>query len=230
VHDLVLAETLATELGGIVMSAILPLVETRPAPRIAGDLSTLPDYNFGPTSLGWWGVVGFMLIEGMGFVLAFGAYFYLIPFEQQWPPAPTAPPPLIWSTAFVVLILLSEVPNLLAARAARQLDLHGVRFWMTTTCVAALVVLLARAFELAALNVTWMETAYGSIVWALLALHTLHTVTDVYDSLVLDVLVFVKPVDGRKFSDVADNAMYWHFIVASAVVLYLIVYWTPRWL
>ena len=229
-HDLVLAEALATEPAGAAVSAVLPLADARTPQRIDGDLSQLPDYNFGPTSLGWWGVVGFMLIEGMGFVLAFGVYFYLIPLEQQWPPAPTAPPPLPWSTAFVALALVSEIPNLLAARAAKRLDLRGVQVAMTVTSAVALIVLAARAFELAALNVSWMDTAYGSIVWALLSLHTLHTVTDVYDSLVLNVLVFVKPVDGRKFSDVADNAMYWHFIVASAVVLYLIVYWTPRWL
>ena len=30
-------------------------------------------------------------------------------------------------------------------------------------------------------------------------------------------------------SDVADNELYWHFIVLSWVVLYAIVYWVPRW-
>ena len=76
----------------------------------------------------------------------------------------------------------------------------------------------------------WDTNAYGSIVWALLVLHTFHTLTDVYDSCVLAVLVHSMKVDGRKFSDVADNALYWHFIVWSWAVVYLVVYWTPRWL
>ena len=50
------------------------------AASVVGDLSNLPDHNFGPTSLGWWGVIGYMLIEGMGFVLAIGAYYYLLPY------------------------------------------------------------------------------------------------------------------------------------------------------
>ena len=56
----------------------------RRATTVVGDVATLPDYNFGPTSLGWWGVIGFMLIEGMGFVLAIGAYYFLVPFERSW--------------------------------------------------------------------------------------------------------------------------------------------------
>jgi heme/copper-type cytochrome/quinol oxidase subunit 3 len=93
------------------------------------------------------------------------------------------------------------------------------------------VVLLAiRAMEFTALNVSWDKNAYGSIVWAILALHTLHMATDTFDSGVLAALAFVKKFDGRRFSDVADNALYWHFIVWSWVVLYVVVYWTPRWL
>jgi hypothetical protein len=57
------------------------------------DLSELPDYVFGSNGIGFWGGIAFMLIEGMGFVLAIGAYFYLIPYEKQWPPS-GAPPPL----------------------------------------------------------------------------------------------------------------------------------------
>jgi cytochrome c oxidase subunit 3 len=78
--------------------------------------------------------------------------------------------------------------------------------------------------------VRWDDNAYGSIVWALVLLHTFHTVTDVYDTAVLLALAKVHGLDGRKFSDVADNAFYWHFIVGSWAVLYAVIYWTPRWL
>src|SRR5512141_531876 len=69
------------------------------AETVVGDVSGLPDHNFGPASLGWWGVIGFMLIEGMGFVLAIGVYFYLLPYERTWPPN-QPPPSLLWGTAF----------------------------------------------------------------------------------------------------------------------------------
>lgn len=193
------------------------------------DVAGLKDYGFGASTLGWWGVVGFMLIEGMGFVLTIGAYYYLLPNENVWPP--TSPvPPLTWSTVVLLLGIASEIPNAWAKRAARRLDLQGVRIALTLVILFGLAMLGARWFEFDALNVLWQRSAYGSIVWAILLLHTVHTLTDVYDSVVLAVIAWFKDWDGRKFSDAADNAMYWHFIVWSWAVLYLVVYWTPRWL
>ena len=201
----------------------------RRATRIVGDLSALPDHAFGSTSLGWWGVVGFMLIEGMGFVLAIGAYYFLLPNEHSWPPV-NPPPSLLWGSLFTLLALLSELPNQWIKKRAEHYDLAGVRIGLVLMVAVGVLLLAVRAFEFTALNVRWDTNAYGSIVWAILALHTLHMATDVYDSAVLAALVFLKKVDGRKFSDVADNALYWHFIVWSWVILYGVVYWTPRWL
>jgi cytochrome c oxidase subunit III len=195
----------------------------------AGDVSGLPNYSFGPTALGWWGVIGFILIEGTGFVLAIGAYYYLLPIETHWPPASHAPP-LLWGTVFTLVGIASEWPNVRVAKSAKALDLPAVRVGLVMMSVIGLVMLGLRALEMSAMNVRWDYTAYGSIVWALLVLHTFHTVTDVYDSLVLTVLSWRQPLDGRKFSDVHDNALYWHFIVWSWVVLYGVIYWTPRWL
>jgi heme/copper-type cytochrome/quinol oxidase subunit 3 len=197
--------------------------------RTVADVSDLNDYGFGPRTLSWWSVVGFMLIEGMGFVLAIGAYYFLLPNENVWPP--TSPvPPLLWATVFAVLGVVSEVPNAWAKRAAQRLDLRSVRIALSLVILFGLAMLVVRWFEFDALNVLWQRSAYGSIVWAILILHTVHTLTDVYDSVVLLAIAFFKNFDGRKFGDASDNAMYWHFIVWSWVVLYLVVYWTPRWL
>ena len=194
----------------------------------SGDVSTLPDYSFGASSMGYWGVMGFMLIEGMAFVLAIGAYFYLLPNEPHWPPH-SAPPPLFWGTVFTVVALLSEIPNIWIVQRAKAQDLRGVKIGVIAMILFGLALVVVRGFEMHAMNVRWDVTAYGSIVWAILALHTFHTITDLYDSGVLGAIVFFKEMDGRRFSDVADNALYWHFIVWSWVLLYLVVYWTPRW-
>jgi heme/copper-type cytochrome/quinol oxidase subunit 3 len=199
------------------------------AASVVGDLSNLPDHNFGPTSLGWWGVIGYMLIEGMGFVLAIGAYYYLLPYERSWPPE-QSPPSLLWGTLFTALAIASELPNAWIKRRAKCYDLPAVRFGLVLMTLVGFVLLGLRTMEFTVLNVRWDQNAYGSIVWALLALHTLHMATDTFDSGVLAAIAFLKKFDGRKFSDVVDNALYWHFIVWSWVVLYVVVYWTPRWM
>lgn len=194
------------------------------AATIVGDVSGLPDYNFGPTSLGWWGVLGLMLIEGMGFVLAIGADLDLFPHEHS-----VHPPSLLLGTVFTVIAIASELPNVWVSRRARRRDLPAVKSGVVLMTAIGVVLLGVRTLEFAVLNVGW-EDAHASIVWALLALHTLYMATGIVASGVLAAILLSRPVDGRRFSDAADNARYWHFIVWSWVVLYVIVYWTPRWL
>ena len=97
----------------------------------------------------------------------------------------------------------------------------------------AYVVAFDRAGEvpdaLAVLDVDEASDAYGSIVWTLLGLHTLHLGTDIVESLVLTALMFTRHGhQGRRFSDVEDNAFYWIFVVVSWLPIYFILYWFPR--
>ncbi|HEX6833890.1 MAG TPA: cytochrome c oxidase subunit 3 [Rudaea sp.] len=196
---------------------------------IVGDVSHLPDYAFGPAALGWWGGIGFMLIEGMAFVLAIGVYLYLIPFEQHWPPA-SPPPDLRYGTAVTLLMLASLIPNNWLVCRARAKDLLAVRRGLPIMIGIGAILLILRAYEFTTLNERWDANAYGSIVWAILVIHTVHLATDVYDSCPLALLAFVRPFDGRKFSDVEDNGVYWNFVAVSWLVLYALLYWLPRWL
>ena len=51
-------------------------------PRFTDDVAGLPTHKFGPSSLTWWGIIGFMVIEGAAFGLAFAAYFFLMGHDQ----------------------------------------------------------------------------------------------------------------------------------------------------
>jgi heme/copper-type cytochrome/quinol oxidase subunit 3 len=195
--------------------------------RIVGSVADLPSYAFGPRSLMWWGTVGFMLIEGTGFAIAAGAYFYLMGQVPRWPPEGRAPD-LLWGTLTAVVLVLSAVPNVWLNRVARAQSLGPTRAGLVLMGVLGLIPLVLRGFEFTALNVRWDLNAYGSIIWALVLLHTLHIATDVYDTLVLAVVVFTNQVDGRRYSDVTDNAMYWHFVWLTWLPIYVLIYWVPR--
>jgi len=96
-------------------------------------------------------------------------------------------------------------------------------------CIAfALVFLFVRALEFMMLNVRWDTNAYGSAVWFLLGLHTTHLLTDWFDTVVLAVLMFTGPIEGRRFVDVSENAMYWNFVVAAWLPIYAVIYLAPR--
>ena len=49
-----------------------------------------------------------------------------------------------------------------------------------------------------------------------------------FDTVVLAVLMFTGPIEGRRFVDVSENAMYWNFVVAAWLPIYAVIYLAPR--
>ena len=198
-----------------------------PARVAALDVGELPDYAFGNQSMLWWATVCMIAIEGTVFALAIGSYIFLKGRNQHWPPA-VGVPHLFWGTLNVVILLVSALPNQLAKNAAERFDLSKTRLWLAVALVLALAFNIIRFLEFGALNVRWDTNAYGSIVWALLGLHTVHVLTDFLDSSVLTALIFIGPVDEHRFVDVSENAMYWYFVVLSWIPIYAVIYLAPR--
>jgi cytochrome c oxidase subunit III len=191
------------------------------------DVSRLPTYAFSHRSLMWWATVGMIAIEGTVFAIAIVAYFYLRGLSDAWPPS-SAPPDLLYGTLNTAILLVSGIPNHLAARSAEREDLPRVRLWMVICLVSGVAFQLVRALEFTTLNTHWTQNAYGSIVFALLVLHTTHMVTDFIDTAVLTVLMFTGPLHGRRFVDVNENADYWWFVVAAWLPIYFTIYLVPR--
>jgi cytochrome c oxidase subunit 3 len=196
--------------------------------RIAIDVSDLPAHGMGTASPTWWGTAAFMLIEGTGFALAVMTYLYLMSLAPTWP-LEAPPPDLLAGTSLTIMLMLSVIPNVWTARAARRRDLRRVRIGLIVMSIAGIAPLFLRAFEFPAMHVKWDSNAYGSVTWLLLGLHTTHILTDVIDTLVLTWLMFTRHADNpRRYGDVSDNAMYWNFVVLTWLPIYGCLYWIPR--
>jgi cytochrome c oxidase subunit 3 len=199
-------------------------------PRFTGDLAQLPTHAFGHRSLTWWGTISFMVIEGTAFALAIAAYFFLMSQEELWPPPPFAPPSLLAGIIFTLILLASEVPNAMIKHAAEAGKLREVRWLILVMVGVGVLLFIVRGFEFSSLNVLWYDNAYGSIMWALLVLHTTHVLTDWVDTVVLACLMHTRHgIEGRRFVDVSENAMYWRFVWLCWLPIYLLIYWVPRW-
>jgi heme/copper-type cytochrome/quinol oxidase subunit 3 len=192
------------------------------------DVGGLAPGGFGSRSLMFWGTLGLCLIEGTVFALAIAAYFYFRTRMPVWPPDGVAPPDLTWGTVNTLILIVSMVPNQLAKRAGEHVDRRGVRIWMVVCLLFGIAFNVTRIYEFRHLNVYWDRDSYGSIVWMLLSLHTTHIVTDFLDTAVLAVLMFIGPVEEKRFIDVEENAVYWYFVVLAWLPMYFVIYWAPR--
>ena len=198
-------------------------------PSFTEDVSALPTHAFSYRSLTWWGISAFMVIEGGFFVLTIASYFFLMSQEQEWAPRPWEPPGLVAGTLFTLAMLASEIPNTMIKKAAESYDLAKVQKLLVVMTGIGVVLFVLRAFEFNSLNVLWTDNAYGSIIWALLFLHTTHVVTDWGDTLVLWRLMKTPHgEDPRRFVDVEENALYWRFVWLTWLPIYALIYWVPR--
>ena len=197
--------------------------------RHAVDVGALPEYAFGHKGLIWWGTIGFMVIEGAMFLMVLVAYFVLRTRSTDWPPGLPHPDATL-ATINTAILLASVVPNQLAKKAAERFDLHRVRILLPIMLLFGIAFITVRAFEFGSLGCTWDSSAYGSIVWFIMGLHTVHLVTDVGDSFVLAALMFTAHVEPKRFVDVSENSLYWDFVVFSWIPIYLTIYFGPRWL
>jgi heme/copper-type cytochrome/quinol oxidase subunit 3 len=202
-----------------------PVPQTRPVL----DVSALPRAVFGHQGLIWWGTAGYMVIEGSIFVIVLVVYFYLRLQVSDWPPS-LPNPGIGYGTANLLVALISVWPAYVAKRKAEQFDLRGVRIWLGILTLLGFVTVALRVGEYFSLNCRWDDNAYGSITWVLLSAHSVHLATDVGDSAVLLALAFLGPNTRRRFVDYSENSLYWFFVVCWWVVIYLTIYFAPRWL
>jgi len=191
------------------------------------DVSTLAPGAFGHRSILWWGTAGIIIVEATAFAMAIAAYFYLRTRVPYWPPN-VPPPDHLWGAVNTIILLVSAIPNELARRAADRVDLSKVRLWMVVALAFGLAFNIVRIFEFGDLNVRWDTNAYGSVVWLLLGLHTTHILTDFLDTIVLAVLMFIGPIEEKRFVDISENTGYWYFVVLSWLPIYGVIYWAPR--
>lgn len=199
------------------------------AVRFTEDVSELPTSKFGSSSLTWWGIIGYMLVEGGFFALSFAAYFFLMGHEQGWPPEGRKAPDLLAGTLFTIVILMSEIWNSRIKKAARARDVPTIRRLMPVIIGFGIVLLIIRGFEFNSLNVRWTDDAYGSIIWALLFLHTTHILTDWGDTVVLWALMMTPlGYESRRLVDTDENSLYWRYVWLLWIPIYLMIYWVPR--
>jgi len=194
------------------------------------DVSELPDLVFGPRDLMWWGTVGFMVIEGTTLILAMLSYLYLSKNFQGWPPYGTPEPSLGVPIAQLVTMLVSIPLMVWLQRVSRRFDLRGVRWGMLLATVFNTAFVVLRWFELRALNVKWDTNAYGSAQWLLVLAHATLLLIELLEVAGMAALFWVGPLEKKHFTDAADLAFYWYFMVGIWVPIFVLSYLLPRWI
>jgi cytochrome c oxidase subunit I+III len=184
---------------------------------------TLPLYASGPASVGWWAMFITMLgIMSAFFSLVFGYFFYWT-IHEDFPPDPSPGPGVLWPAVGGALVVLAWALTSLARRWNRQ-D-RAAAFYVALLSAGVLAVAAGAALVagpwLTGLDPT--HDVYGAIVWLL----TIWTVLHLGFGLIMQLYCAARRVAGRMTArhdiDIANVALFWHFVLLTASVTVLVI-------
>jgi heme/copper-type cytochrome/quinol oxidase subunit 3 len=199
------------------------------------DVSKLPAHEFDTYDPVWWGNNGLLAIETSMFAILIATYFYLRQNFALWPPpiaqltAPLRPlPDLTYGTLNTILLVLGCIPMVIADLNARRDNKRVTRIALAFCVAVGFVAMVLRGFEFAAMHFRWDSNAYGSIVWFMLGMHALHLLVLTSECVLLVIWMLTREFDMKHRVDIVTVGVYWYWVVAMWLVLYAIIYFTPR--
>jgi heme/copper-type cytochrome/quinol oxidase subunit 3 len=192
------------------------------------DVSALTEGTADSRALVWWGNLGMLAIEGTMFAMALATYLYLRSVNLDWPPSTVPKPDLLLPTINAVLLLLSCMAAYVIDRASITKNMPAIRIGQVLCIVAGLTFLYIRfAIIVPNLGYKWSDHAYGSIVWTIIGMHTLHVVTATGETALLFIYGLFKPVMKKHLLDFRTTAVYWYFVALVWVPFYFVIFIEP---
>jgi cytochrome c oxidase subunit III len=199
------------------------------------DVSELSHHEFDTFDPVWWGNNGLLAIETSMFAILIATYFYLRQNFALWPPplaqltAPLNPlPDLSYGTINAILLVAGCIPMVMADLAARRKNRRMAEVGLLICIAVGLGAVVLRSFEFSAIHFRWDSNAYGSVVWFLLGMHMLHLLVLTGECTLLAIWILTRQFDMKHRVDIVTVAVYWYWVTAMWLLIYAIVYFTPR--
>ncbi len=156
-----------------------------------------------------------------------GTYLVFRLSAHDWPPADLPRLPLALTIANTLLLLASAVPMTWALRAFGREDGEGVRRGIVATAAMGGVFLAVQGFEWARLvahGLTLGSSIYGATFYLLIGTHAAHVLGAVSWLAVLAWMARRGALTVERRGALEMCAVYWYFVCALWVVLFLLVY------
>jgi cytochrome c oxidase subunit III len=195
---------------------------------VVADYSGFRPYQEGPNAPLFWGMNGMILIEAMVFGSLVSAYFFLRAQSPEWPPGGTEPPKLLLPTINTLVLIASSFVLHWADTGIRKGDKRRLFRGLLAASALAAVFLILKVVEYSEVPYRWDTHAYGSVVWTIVGFHSAHVLSLMLKTVVVATLSSREYFTSERRLGVTINGIYWHFVVAVWIPLYIVLYWVPR--
>ena len=190
-------------------------------------VDALPTEVRGAVAAGWWGMVFFILTEAALFAYLFLGYFYLGSRVSEWPPS--GPPDITLAVINTVILVLSSIPMWMAERSVRRGRMGRFGLMLLIVLVMGIAFLIIEATEWSHQSFTPATSAYGSVFYTITGFHFAHVTLGLLMTIELLYRARAKRIDERRPLAAKNVAAYWHFVGLVWVILFIVIYMSPRW-
>lgn len=195
---------------------------------VVADYSGFRPYQEGSNAPLFWGMNGMILIEAMVFGSLVSAYFFLRAQSPEWPPGGTEPPKLLLPTINTLVLIASSFALHWADTGIKKGDQRRLFHGLLGASGLAAVFLILKVIEYSDVPYRWDTHAYGSVVWTIVGFHSTHVLSLMLKTVVVATLSAREYFTSERRLGVTINGIYWHFVVAVWIPLYIVLYWVPR--
>lgn len=196
-----------------------------------GVLVASVDLPINPTdhrSPGWWGMVLVIATEAAFFAYLIFSYFYLASMTRGvWPP--DGKPSLTLALPNTIILLVSSVTLWWGESGIRQGSQARLRMGMLITLILGVGFLTIQGVEYGHQRFTPATDAYGSLFFTITGFHGAHVAAGLLMNVVVQVRAWLGHFSAQRHLAVTNAALYWHFVNAVWVVVFIALYLAPRW-
>jgi cytochrome c oxidase subunit III len=188
----------------------------------------LPTGSISSLANGYWGMIGLIVTEAALFVyLEFSYYYYAVqPHSGRWPP--DGFPSMRLSLPNTILLLASSAAvwwgERGTKRGARAQQLSG----LTLGLLMGVVFVAIQGVEWENKTFSLSSGPYGSLFFIITGFHMAHVVVGLLLLLAVIVWSFLDYFGPARSAPVSISAIYWHFVDAVWLTVFLMFYLTPR--
>jgi cytochrome c oxidase subunit III len=171
------------------------------------------------------GMVIFLLAEGMIFVGMFGAYLAFRATLPAWPPVGTPELELLVPSINTTILISSSFVIHNADTAIKKNDVRGMQLWFAITAVMGIIFLGGQVYEYSNLEFGLTTNLFASSFYVLTGFHGLHVFIGV--CAILGVLWRSRTpgqYSDHKHFGIEAAELYWHFVDVIWIVLFGLLY------
>jgi heme/copper-type cytochrome/quinol oxidase subunit 3 len=192
----------------------------------AAAAAALPANAYAARSSGRWAMRLLIVTEASFFAYLLFSYFYLGSMASTWPPG--GPPSIRIAGPDTILLLLSSVTLWWAETGIERGAQARLRVGLLLTFVLGALFLVLQSVEWSHKAFTLQTSAYGSLFFTVTGFHGAHVAAGLLMNLVVQVWAWRGFFSAERHGLVSNAALYWHFVDAVWIVVFVSLYLIPR--